>query len=91
MKSESEKLVQKHGQLTQSDNMKVTSHVQRDEGEWVRNTIMIENVDVPFVYRRKQQYQSLKGARVNITYYPTVESVADMEFETMKVVRLKRS
>jgi hypothetical protein len=91
MKSESEKLVQKHRQLTQSDNMKVTSHVQRDEGEWVRNTIMIENVDVPFVYRRKQQYQSLKGARVNITYYPTVESVADMEFETMKVVRLKRS
>ncbi|MDB2331291.1 hypothetical protein N9V74_06235 [Alteromonas sp.] len=91
MKSESEKLVQKHGQLTQSDNMKVTSHVQRDEGEWVRNTIMIENVDVPFIYRRKQQYQSLKGARVNITYYPNVESVAGMEFETMKVVRLKRS
>lgn len=91
MKSESEKLVQKHRQLTQSDNMKVTSHVQRDEGEWVRNTIMIENVDVPFIYRRKQQYQSLKGARVNITYYPNVESVAGMEFETMKVVRLKRS
>lgn len=91
MKSESEKLVQKHRQLTQSDNMKVTSHVQRDEGEWVRNTIMIENVDVPFMYRRKQQYQSLKGARVNITYYPTTESIAGMEFETMKVVRLKRS
>lgn len=91
MKSESEKLVKKHRQLTQSDNMKVTSHVQRDEGEWVRNTIMIESVDVPFIYRRKQQYQSLKGARVNITYYPTIESVAGMEFETMKVVRLKRS
>ncbi|WP_421133631.1 hypothetical protein [Alteromonas sp. A079] len=91
MKSESEKLVKKHRQLTQSDNMKVTSHVQRDEGEWVRNTIMIESVDVPFIYRRKQQYQSLKGARVNITYYPNIESVAGMEFETMKVVRLKRS
>jgi len=91
MKSESEKLVKKHRQLTQSDNMKVMSHVQRDEGEWVRNTIMIESVDVPFIYRRKLQYQSLKGARVNITYYPNIESVAGMEFETMKVVRLKRS
>lgn len=91
MKSDSEKLVQKHGQLNQSDNMKVVSHVQRDEGDWVRHTLMLKDIDVPFVFRRKQGYQSLKGARVNITYYRHSEDVAGIEFETMKVVRIKRS
>ncbi|MBQ4828789.1 hypothetical protein J8L84_05845 [Alteromonas sp. MMG017] len=91
MKSETDKLISKHGQLNQSDNMKVVSHVQREENDWIRHTVMLEGIDVPFIYRRKKQYQSLKGARVNITYYRQVEEVAGIEFETMKVVRIKRS
>ncbi|ALM91767.1 MULTISPECIES: hypothetical protein [Alteromonas] len=91
MKSETDKLISKHGQLNQSDNMKVVSHVQREEDDWIRHTVMLEGIDVPFIYRRKKQYQSLKGARVNITYYRQVEEVAGIEFETMKVVRIKRS
>ncbi|MDO6565651.1 hypothetical protein Q4561_01140 [Alteromonas sp. 1_MG-2023] len=91
MKSETDKLISKHGQLNQSDNMKVVSHVQREEDDWVRNTVMLEGIDVPFIYRRKKLYQNLKGARVNITYYRQVEEVAGIEFETMKVVRIKRS
>ncbi|CAD5290768.1 conserved hypothetical protein [Alteromonas sp. 38] len=91
MKSETDKLISKHGQLNQSDNMKVVSHVQREEEDWIRHTVMLEGIDVPFIYRRKKQYQSLKGARVNITYYRQVEEVAGIEFETMKVVRIKRS
>ncbi|APE04943.1 MULTISPECIES: hypothetical protein [Alteromonas] len=93
MKSEKEKLIAKHSQLNQTDNAKVVSHVQREEkdGEWLRHTIMLEGIDVPFIYRRKQKYQSLVGARVNITYYRHIEEVAGIEFETMKVVRIKRS
>ena len=91
MKSETDKLISKHGQLNQSDNVKVVSHVQREEDDWIRHTVMLEGIDVPFIYRRKKQYQSLKGARVNITYYRQVEEVAGIEFETMKVVRIKRS
>ncbi len=91
MKSETDKLISKHGQLNQSDYMKVVSHVQREEDDWIRHTVMLEGIDVPFIYRRKKQYQSLKGARVNITYYRQVKEVAGIEFETMKVVRIKRS
>lgn len=94
-KSETEKLLAKHQKLVQSDNRRVLSHVQREiqeeDGDWVQHTLMIEGVDVPFKYKRKQKYQSLKGARVNITYYPAEENVAGMQFEIMKVVRLKRS
>lgn len=90
-KDEREVLLNKHGQLNQSDNKKVISHVQRDEGEWVRHTLMLEDINVPFVYRRKQRYQSLVGARVNLTYYRHVEAVAGIDFETMKVVRIKRA
>ncbi|MFK5915249.1 MAG: hypothetical protein QM484_12835 [Woeseiaceae bacterium] len=89
--SDPDKLVKKHESLTHSDAVKVVSHVQRDKAEWVLNTVMIEDCDVPFKYKRKQQYQSLKGARVNITYYPTVEVVAGMQFEIMTVVRIKKS
>ena len=52
---------------------------------------MIEDVDAPFVFKRTKPYQSLQGARVNMTYYRTVETVAGMEFEQMKVVRIKRA
>lgn len=92
-KTERQKLLDKHGQLNQTDNAKVISHVQREEkdSDWIRHTIMLEDIDVPFIYRRKQHYQSLKGARVNVTYYRHVEDLAGIEFETMKVVRIKRS
>jgi len=91
MQSDPTKLVKKHEGLTHSDAVKVVSHVQRDKAEWVLNTVMIEDCEVPFKYKRKQQYKSLKGARVNMTYYPGTEVVAGMDFEIMHVVRIKRS
>jgi hypothetical protein len=63
--------------------------VQREAGEWYINTLMIEGCDVPFRYRRKEPYRSLQGQRVNLTYYRGSESVAGMEMEVMKVVRVK--
>jgi hypothetical protein len=90
-KSPIEKRLDKHHQLTHSENMKVTSHVQREEDVWWSNTLMIQNYDVPFKYKRKKPYQSLQGATVNITYYPNSEEIAGMSFEYMKVVRLRRS
>ena len=89
MQSDPDKLVKKHQQLTHSEMVKVVSHVQRDKDEWVLNTVMIEDCDVPFKYKRKRQYKSLTGSRVNMTYYPTTEIVAGMEFEIMNVVRIK--
>lgn len=87
--SDPEKLVKKHQELTHSEQVKVVSHVQRDKGEWVLNTVMIEDCEVPFKFKRKQQYKNLKGARVNITYYPTTEVVAGLDFDIMNVVRIK--
>lgn len=89
MQSDVKKLVKKHQQLTHSEMVKVVSHVQRDKDEWVLNTVMVEDCEVPFKYKRKKQYKSLKGARVNMTYYPTTEIVAGLEFEIMNVVRIK--
>lgn len=92
MKSkEVEKLTSAHQKLVHSENLKVASHVQREEGDWVQHSLMMEGIDSPFKYKRKQHYQSLKGARVNVTYYPVIEEVAGIEFEFMKVVRLRRS
>lgn len=91
MKSEPEKLLKKHQKLTHSEMMKVVSHVQRDTPEWIINTIMVDGCDVPFRFKRKKAYQNLKGQRVNLTYYPSVETVAGMEMEIMKVVRIKIS
>ena len=68
---------------------KVTSHVQRQAGEWIINTLMIEGCDVPFKYKRKQKYKDIKGQRVNLTYYPDTETVAGIEMEVMTVVRIK--
>ena len=91
MQSDSEKLVKKHQELTHSDTVKVVSHVQRDKEDWILNTVMIEDCDVPFKFKRKKQYKVLNGARVNITYYQSTETVAGLEFEIMNVVRIKRS
>jgi len=89
MNSDPEALIKKHKQLVHSDMQKVTSHVQRDDGEWILNTIMIEGCDAPFKYRRKKQYKNIQGQRVNLTYYPSVETVAGFNMEIMKVVRIK--
>ncbi len=90
MQSDPKKLVEKNKNLTHSDLMKVLSHVQREQGEWIVHTLMVETCDVPFKFKRKAQYQSLKGARVNMTYNPEQETVAGITFEVMKVVRIKR-
>ena len=91
MKSEPEKLLKKHPKLVHTDMMKVISHVQRPAAEWIINTLMIEGLDVPFKYKRKKQYKSLQGQRVNLTYYPDTESVAGMSIEIMTVVRIRIS
>ena len=84
-----DKLLNTHHKLVHSEMVKVVSHVQRDTKEWVINTIMIEDCDVPFKYKRKKMYKNIKGQRVNLTYYAVTESVAGIEMETMKVVRIK--
>ncbi len=91
MKSEVDKLLKRHKELVHSEMQKVSSHVQRKAGEWIINTLMVEGYDVPFKYRRKRKYKNIEGQRVNLTYYPTSEFVAGMEFEVMKVVRIKIS
>ncbi|SES83240.1 hypothetical protein [Thalassotalea agarivorans] len=89
MPTQREKLLKKHTNLIQTDNVKVVSHVQREEDDWFLNTVMIEDVDVPFKYKRKQLYRSLNGQRVNLSYYPDEEQVAGFSIEVMKVVRIK--
>ena len=89
MHSESDKLLKKHDKLIHSNHMKVVSHVQREAGEWHINTIMLEGIDVPFKYKRKKQYKSLVGQRVNVTYYVDSFAVAGIDMECMTVVRLK--
>lgn len=91
VKSEVEKLLERNRQLNHLEMAAVVSHVQRETDGWVLNTIMLDGYDVPFRYRRKKRYRSLKGARINITYYLQLEQVAGTEVEVMKVVRLKRS
>ena len=90
MTTEVDRLLKKHEQLNQLDLAKVISHVQRETGEWITNTVMLEGYDVPFKYRRKTKYKSLKGARVNLTYYPQTESIAGLDFEVMSVVRIRK-
>ncbi len=91
MKSDPDKLLKKNTQLNQLDAAKVTSHVQRERGDWFLNTLMLEGYTVAFKYSRKKRYRSLQGASVNLTYYPATEGVAGIEFEFMKVVRIRRS
>jgi hypothetical protein len=89
--SDIQKLLKKHEQVNQLDGVKVESHVQRNKDDWVINTIMLEGYDVPFQYRRKTAYKSLRGAQVNLTFYAETESVAGIAFEVMNVVRIRRA
>lgn len=88
---EPEKLIKKHEKLIHSEMMKVTSHVQREKDGWFLNTLMVDNCDAPFKYKRKKKYKNLQGQRVNLTYYANTENIAGMEMEIMSVVRIKVS
>lgn len=90
MQSDPQQLIKTHQELTHSEMKKVVSHTQRESDGWFINSIMIEGCEVPFKYKRKTQYKKLnKGQRINLTYYPQTETVAGLEFESMKVVRIK--
>lgn len=91
MEKQTKKLLDQHEGLIHSQDRKVVSHVQRVDDDWILHTLMLEGVEVPFKYRRKKRYKNLKGARINVTYYPESETVAGLEFEYMKVVRLRTS
>ncbi|MCG7981696.1 MAG: hypothetical protein JAY90_02980 [Candidatus Thiodiazotropha lotti] len=91
MKSPVDDLLKTHRDLTHSEMKKVASHVQRDSGDWIVNTLLIEGTDVPFKYKRKKRYKSLVGQRVNLTYYSDTESVAGIDMDVMRVVRIKVS
>jgi len=91
MPSNPEKLIKKHHKLIHSDNMKVTSHVQRQSDEWIINTLLIDGYEVPFKYKRNKLYKNIEGARVNLTYYAAMENVAGFDIEVMNVVRIKIS
>ena len=91
MKSSPELLTKKHQKLIHSDGLKVESHVQREDGEWILHTLMLEGVSDPFKFKRKGKYRSLKGQRVNLTYYRDSEEVAGFKLDIMRVVRIKIS
>lgn len=84
-----DKLLKEHQKLVHTDSIKVVSHVQRKEDDWFINTLMLQDLNVPFKYKRKKQYKSLMDQHVNITYYPETETVAGFDIEIMKVVRVK--
>lgn len=91
MKSEVDKLLGLHERLVHSERRRVVSHVQRETQDWIINTIMLDDYSVPFRFKRKRPYRNLKGAYVNLTYYPTMETVAGIEMEVMNVVRIRIS
>ncbi|NTS75662.1 hypothetical protein HR060_02175 [Catenovulum sp. SM1970] len=90
-KTDVDKMLEKNQNLIHSNNQKVISHTQREKDDWFINSVMVEGCDVPFKYKRKKLYKSLKGARVNMTYYIDKESVAGLDFEVMRVVRIRQS
>ncbi len=91
MTSDVDKLLKKNEQLNQLDAAKVLSHVQRVTDEWVVNTLILEGYDVPFRYNRKKKFRDLTGTPVNLTFYRQTEQLAGMDFEVMKVVRIRKS
>jgi len=83
------KLLKAHDKLIHTEAIKVVSHVQREDDEWIINTLMLENISAPFKYKRKKRYKSLVGQQVNITYYCGSENVAGFDIEVMNIVRIK--
>lgn len=91
IKHSATELLKRHDKVTHSEMLKIESHVQRESGEWIINTLMIEGCSVPFKYKRKKQYKNITGQRVNLSYYPSIETVAGMDIEVMNVVRIRIS
>ena len=91
MHKDLKKILAAHAELTHSEMRAVVSHVQRSIDGWIQNTLMLESCDVPFRYRRRQRYRNLQGARGDLTYSPATETVAGVDIEVMRVVRLRRS
>ncbi len=89
MKSPVDKLLKEHKNLVHSEALIVDTHIQREQDDWIINTLMVKGVDVPFKYKRKKVYKSLAMNQVNITYYPDTESIAGFDMEVMNVVRVK--
>ncbi len=89
MKDSAEITLQQDNHLVQCQLMQVNSHVQRFNGECILNTLMVDGYDCPFKYCRQYKYQSLTGKQVDLAYYPTVEVIAGLEVDIMKVVRVK--
>jgi hypothetical protein len=89
MKSPVDTMLQKHNQPVRCELMQVASHVQRFNGECMLNTLIMDGYDCPFKYCRKYKYQNLKGKRVALSYYPTIEIIAGFEVGIMKVVQIK--
>ncbi len=85
------KLLLENEKLVHSRMQKIESHVQRQTDNWVQNTVLLVGCDVPFKYKRQKIYQSLKGARVDLIYYPDTEQVAGFDFEVMNVIKINRS
>lgn len=85
------KFLDENEQLIHSKMKKVESHVQRQVDNWIHNTILIEDCDIPFKYKRQKKYKSLKGARVDLIYYPSQEQIAGIPFEYMKVIKINLS
>lgn len=90
-KNSATNLLKKHPDLIHSEAKKVGSHTQRQDNDWIINTVMLEGHNTPFRFKRKKPYQNLKGAQVNLTYYPSIENLAGMEFEVMNVVRIRKA
>ena len=91
MKSDVDKLLDRHERLVHSERKRVVSHMQRETKDWIINTLMLEDYLVPFRFKRKKPYRNLKGAYVNLTYYPDVEMVGGIDMEVMNVVRIRVS
>ena len=91
MHKDVQKMLGEHAELTHSEMKKVISHAQRDADGWIQNTLMLEDCDVPFRYKRSKRYRDLENARVDLTYYPATETVGGIEMDVMNVVRIRRS
>ena len=91
MKTEVDKMLARHERLVHSEHKRVVSHTQRESGEWIINTVMLEDCSAPFRFKRKKPYRNLKGAYVNLTYYPDIETVGGIDLEVMNVVRIRIS
>jgi hypothetical protein len=85
------KLLIENEKLIHSRMLKVESHVQRQTDEWIQNTVLLAGYQVPFKYKRQKMYKSLKGARVDLIYYPSTEAIAGLNFEVMNVIKINRS